>query len=305
MTMLSAMRSVWERCRIIGLLLALAAALAGCSSLRFAYNSAPELAYWWLDGYADFDDAQALRVREHLADFQRWHRRTQLADYAQWLARVRGQLPEQATPALACRLIDDAMDGLNVALEQAVPSLADVALTLTPAQIAHVERRYAKGNGEFRDEFVHDSPQQRLAPRVKRAVERAQSVYGRLDAAQRERVAAALAASPFDPHATLAERRARQADVLRTLRRIAAGSEGAAPSAAQRDAARAALRDLLGRMQRSPGTEQAAYQERLKQFNCRFLADLHNSTTPQQRGVAADKLRGWEADLRALAADPR
>jgi hypothetical protein len=293
------------RSRIIGLLLALAFALAGCSSLRFAYNSAPELAYWWLDGYADFDDAQALRVREHLADFQRWHRRTQLADHARWLAGVRERLPEQATPEQACRLIDEAMDGLNTVLERAVPSLADVALTLTPAQIAHVERRYAKANGEFRDEFVRDSPERRLAPRVKRAIERAQSVYGRLDAAQRERVAAALAASPFDAEAALAERRARQADVVQTLRRIAAGEAGAAPTPAQRDAARDALRALLRRMQRPPRAEQAAAQQRLQQFNCRFVAELHNLTTPAQRAVAADKLRGWEDDLRALAVDPR
>lgn len=291
--------------RIIGLLLALAVALAGCSSLRIAYNSAPELAYWWLDGYADFDDAQALRVREHLADFQRWHRRTQLADHARWLAGVRARLPEPATPEQACRLIDEAMDGLNTVLEQAVPSLTDVALTLTPAQIAHVERRYAKANGEFRDEFVRDSPERRLAPRVKRAVERAQSVYGRLDPAQRERVAAALAASPFDAEAALAERRARQADVVQTLRRIAAGEAGAAPTAAQRDAARDALRALLQRMQRPPSTEQAAARRRLQQFNCRFIAELHNLTTPAQRAVAADKLRGWEDDLRALAVDPR
>ena len=291
------------RCRIIGLLFALAALLAGCSSLRFAYNSAPELTYWWLDGYADFDATQALRMREHLATWQRWHRRTQLTDYAGWLARVRAVAAEPATPAQACRLLDDAMARLDVALEQAVPSLADMALTLTPVQLAHIERRYAKGNDEFREEFVHDTPVRRLAPRVKRAVERAQSLYGRLDAAQRERLAAALAASPFDAEATLAERGARQADVLQTLRRIAAS--GDAPGAAQRDVAREALRGVLQRLQRSPRGEHAAYQQQLKQYNCRFAAELHNLTTPAQRSAAADKLRGWEEDLRALAADPR
>ncbi len=291
------------RCRIIGLLFALAALLAGCSSLRFAYNSAPELVYWWLDGYADFDATQALRMREHLATWQRWHRRTQLTDYAEWLARVRAVAAEPATPAQACRLLDDAMARLDVALEQAVPSLADMALTLTPVQLAHIERRYAKGNDEFREEFVHDTPARRLAPRVKRAVERAQSLYGRLDAAQRERLAASLAASPFDAEATLAERRARQADVLQTLRRIAAS--GAAPGAAQRDAAREALRGLLQRLQSSPRSEHAAYQRSLTQYNCRFAAELHNLTTPVQRSAAADKLRGWEEDLRVLAADAR
>ena len=39
--------------------------------------------------------------------------------------------------------------------------------------------------------------------------------------------------------------------------------------------------------------------------NCRFVATLHNGTTPAQRQHAADKLRSWEADLRLLAAERR
>ena len=47
---------------IIGLLCLALAGLSGCSALRLGYNTAPELAYWWIDGYADFDDAQAPQV---------------------------------------------------------------------------------------------------------------------------------------------------------------------------------------------------------------------------------------------------
>ncbi|MFN3295795.1 hypothetical protein [Caldimonas sp.] len=36
---------------------------------------------------------------------------------------------------------------------------------------------------------------------------------------------------------------------------------------------------------------------------CELLAGLHNRTTAAQRHTAAQRLRGWEADLRALAAD--
>ncbi|MCX7224461.1 MAG: hypothetical protein NT071_02345, partial [Burkholderiales bacterium] len=50
--------------RIIGLLLALL--LSGCSALRLGYSQAPELAYWWLDSYFDFTEAQTTRVRADL-----------------------------------------------------------------------------------------------------------------------------------------------------------------------------------------------------------------------------------------------
>jgi len=34
--------------------------------------------------------------------------------------------------------------------------------------------------------------------------------------------------------------------------------------------------------------------------NCAWLAELHNSTTAEQRRHAHDKLRGWQADAKAL-----
>src|SRR5580765_4822032 len=64
-TMSSAMLSVFRtfglRSLIIGAVLAL---LGACSALRIGYGAAPDLVYWWLDGYVDFDDTQTPRVRE-------------------------------------------------------------------------------------------------------------------------------------------------------------------------------------------------------------------------------------------------
>ena len=66
----------------------------------------------------------------------------------------------------------------------------------------------------------------------------------------------------------------------------------------------AALRMFAEQAQRSPRPPYRAYQQRLKQFNCEFAAQLHNATTPAQRQAAADTLKGWETDLRVLAAEP-
>ena len=82
-------RNVVTRLRIIVALLLLAPALlTGCSALRFGYNQAPELAFWWLDGYADFDEAQSRQARERIAQWFSWHRRSQLPDVAALLART-------------------------------------------------------------------------------------------------------------------------------------------------------------------------------------------------------------------------
>ncbi len=279
---------------IIGLLWLALAGLSGCSALRLGYNTAPELAYWWIDGYADFDETQAAQTRDALAAWFAWHRRTQLPDYAALLARAQTEVLADTTPEKACAWWAEMRRRTETAFEHAMPLAAGIAATLTPAQIRHIERRQAKANAEFRDEYLADDAQERQARAVKRAIERAERVYGRLDEAQRARVAAVVAASPFDAALWLDERRRRQRDALEVLRRIAGD-----PAAA--DQAVPALRAWAQRVERSPRPEHGRHQEQLTRYNCAFAATLHNTTSPAQRQAAADRLKGWESDLRALA----
>jgi Family of unknown function (DUF6279) len=269
--------------------------LGACSALRIGYSQAPELAYWYLDGYADFNKNQSPKVREALSDWFKWNRSTQLPDYAALLAKAEVQLANNATPAQACQWFDDVSSRFDVALERALPSLADVVLTATPEQLQHLEKRFAKGNKELLADFAQPDPDDRLKASVKRSVERAESLYGKLDDAQRERVKAAVISSPFDVELWVAERKARQQDVLQTVRRLLADK-------ASNEQAQAAVRMLVERSRRSPRDSYSAYQQRLTQYNCAVAAQTHNLTTPVQRKFAAQKLKGWEGDLRALTA---
>jgi len=281
------------RALIIAVLAVAAALLSACSALRLGYGQAPELAYWWLDGYADFDDPQTVRVRADLAAWFAWHRRSQLPDYADLLSRAQAELPADTTPQRICLWWDQLRSRIDVGLEQGVPAAADLMLTLKPAQWQHMERRYAKGNAEFRDEYLDADPAQRLKDSVQRAIARAETVYGRLDEGQRQLVAATVAQSPFDAELWLAERQRRQQDALALMRQ----------PPATRDAAQAALRAYVEHVKRSPRDDYRRYAQRLTTFNCGFAATLHNATTAAQRQAAVQKFKGWEDDLRALAAD--
>lgn len=287
----------WVGRRWAGVVLAATLLLAGCSGLRFAYNQGPELAYWWLDGYADFDDIQAARVREALTAWFRWHRSTQLDDYAVLLARAQHDVVGDVTPQQLCEWNAGLRRRVELAFDQAAPPLAELMATLSPAQVQHIERRYAKSNAEFRREFLQPEPGERLAASVKRAVDRAETFYGRLDAAQRERLARGVVESPFYAELWLSERQARQQDSLAVLRRLQAN-----PSAESRPAqARAELQRIGGSLYHSPREAYRVYGERLIDYNCALAAELHNSTTPAQRETLAGKLRGWEHDVRLLA----
>ena len=105
--MLSSLRGVVSRWAIIAALVLLSVGLTGCSAVRFGYNQAPELVYWWLDGYADFDDPQSRRVRDMLGQWFGWHRRTQLPDYANLLQRAQADVLADSNNAQAVRMRTD------------------------------------------------------------------------------------------------------------------------------------------------------------------------------------------------------
>ena len=279
----------------VWIIAAAVALLAGCSAVRLVYNQGQTFAYWWLDGYFDFDLEQGNRAREALSDWFRWHRATQLPDYAGLLVQAQRQILQDITPAEVCRWSDDLRRRLEVAYAQGVPALAELLRTLTPEQVRNVEKRYQKADSEFRNDYLQATRAEQLEAANKRTVSRAEMVYGRLDDAQRKMIADGIAASPFDAKRWLVERQARQREIVDTLRSL---------QAAHADAARAeaALRLFVAHAVLSPRPAYREYQQRLYDYNCALVARLHNSTTPEQRRHGAERLQCWEDDLRALAA---
>lgn len=281
---------------IIGLLLlALGPALTGCSALRLAYGNGPQLAWYWIDGYFDFNREQSVAVKRGIDQWFAWHRATQVNEYAALLATARQSVSEPTTAAAACRWQAQTRELLEPALQRAIAEFAEVVPLMTEAQLRQLEKRYTRNNDEMRRDFLQPDPTERLKKSVERAVERAETVYGSLDEAQLRVISAGVAASPFNPEAWLAERQRRQKDALQTLRRLVAEK----PDKEQRIAA---LRGVAQRWEASVNPEYRAYQLRLADYNCALAAQIHNATTPKQRQKARYNLRGWEEDLRSLLA---
>jgi hypothetical protein len=287
------------RLRVL-IITALLPLVVGCSAIRLAYGQGPELAYWWLDAYADFTAEQSPRVRDLLHDWFAWHRATQLDDYVDLLASARLQLQGDSTPQQACAWFDQIKLRLVTAYERAVPAIESVGRSLAPEQIEHMERRFAKTNEEFQHEYLQALPAERLEASVKRALDRAETLYGRLDDKQRTLLADRITASPFEPELWIAERRARQQQILAVARMLRAARTR--DDAATADRLQAALRALAIQISESPRAGYRAYAKQLNEYNCSVFAQLHNTTTASQRKRAAEKLKGWEDDLRALAA---
>lgn len=269
----------------------LAAGLAACSTARLAYNQAPNLTYWWLDGHIDFTSEQTPQVRSKIDDFFQWHRSTELPAYSRQLRAWQDLALRDISPAEACTEFETIRQRIDAAAERMVAPMARVALQLDAVQLANLQRRQAKSNEDFAKEHLRPNAERALEERLKKAVERSERFYGPLTTAQRELLRDEVRRSPWDAERTQAERERRQADLLNTVRALQAN-----PAIAEQ-----AVREHVARISRSPTPGYPAYSAQLVQHGCAQFAALHNSTTPAQRANAINALRGYEDDVVSLA----
>ncbi|MFW2357900.1 DUF6279 family lipoprotein [Hydrogenophaga sp.] len=269
-----------------------AATLTACTATRLAYNQAHNATYWWLDSHVDFNNGQSTPVRSDINAFFQWHRTNELPVYAGLLQRWQTLAVQDLTGAQVCAEFDVIRQRIDRAADASMQPMARLALQLDAAQLEHLKSRQAKSNVEFEDDFLQASADARIEKRFDRALGRGEMLYGSLNAAQKELVRNNIKASPFDPQRTQAERLRRQADLLQTVKQ----AQAAPDSAAER------VRGHIARISQSPTPGYKAYADELVRQGCAQFAQLHNTTTPEQRANAVRVLKGYEDDLRVLSA---
>lgn len=271
-------------------------------ALKLGYNQGPTLLYWWADAYADFQGgAQSERVKQLIEQWFVWHRRERLPAYAQLLERAHTQVQQPVlTPQAVCGVADEAKALLRVDYEKALPSLAELMLTLTPEQLDHVQKKFDKNHRKFRDLFMDPQREDRLKAQAKKVEDRLKMVYGSLGDDQHRKLLQLLAASPYDPALWLAERRQLQHDALarlRTLQQAHAAQPGNPQALAQ---AQALLRNVGQQAEHSPRPAYREQQQKVIAYNCLLTAEMHNAMSPAQRQFAAQKIARWHEDVLAL-----
>jgi len=276
------------------LVLSVCTLLAACSTLRIGYSQADTIAYWWMDRYLDFSSAQTPQVRQALAQWQLWHRTRQLPEDMALLEQAAQEAAADATATQACRWWKAVQARQETYLLALIDPLADTLGSLDEAQLKHLQTRLDSSNREWRDTYLRGDSDQRHRASVERIIDRADTLYGRIDSAQRRFISERLRSSPWDPHRWLQERQRQQQEMVTTLR--ATTQPGL--DKAQRSAL---LRTWAGYTVRPSDEAARSYREQLVRFQCELAADLHNRTTPEQRQHAVERLQGWSADLRGAA----
>ena len=273
----------------------LAMMLNSCGTARLTYSNGETLSYWWLDGYIDISAEQSPQVKEELANLLAWHRKTQLPDYIQWLRSAQGRMQRNVTIANLGRDSSDVTQRLQRLTDQAAPGLADLARSLQPAQLAHLQKKFNSNNDKFRKDTMRGDTDERQRQRFKKVLEQAEYWFGDFSAEQEAIIRAASDNRLLKPEWVLAERIRRQAGLITLLQRIQTEKAG------REQAARWIADYLKQDGERGATPERKEFFERLQEANLQMTMLIINSTTPAQRGKAVARAQQWIDDFSALA----
>ncbi len=266
--------------------LCLVALVAGCSALGFAYNNADTWLRWQAGRFLDLDAGQTWELDARIDAFLGWHRAEALPQYARLAQEAVARLERGASREDLDWGYDAVRAQARAGLRRAGAELGDFLDRLTPAQVAHLETRFAAENRKYAELWLAGTNGERRERRHARIVKVLEDWLGELSDAQRERIRQYSEGTPLQAEGRDADRRRRQAELLAMLRaRESAGRVGEWAAHWERG--------------RDPGFA-AANRAATERF-LGLLAELERSLSPAQRAHAVRRLRGYARDFQVLA----
>lgn len=282
------------------LIASVALAVAGCSTIRFGYDKLPFLAGWEIDRYLDLASEQEAIADRQLRAVQAWHRKAQLPKYAVLLKQIEAEVAQVDAPMTAERIADWRRAALATwpeLVDHLAPGVAELAVTLTPAQLDHFEKALAEANRKIETEYFVGKPAKTLREaRIKRSRERAESFLGPLNGPQLARVA-----QRADDEGTLATshwwalRLPRQRILVELFRDLASRRPPI-------DEATARTRTALLSLVQPTDPVLRARAQAAEDAGDRYQAGMLAETSVVQRRHLVERLRGYGSDLDRLMA---
>ncbi|WP_308923230.1 DUF6279 family lipoprotein [Janthinobacterium sp. J1-1] len=281
------------------LLVLMLVVVAGCSSLRLAYNNGDTVLYWWLNAYVDLDRDQKGWVREDIDKLFDWHRKTQLKDYVEILRK--GQKQVQGNPTQADLLADysEIKSRTQSLLLKAAPDLADLARSLKPEQIAQMEKKFKSNNDDYRKKFLTGDQEKRQQLRYKKSMEQFELWFGSFSGEQETLIRKASDARPLDNEIWLDERMRRQRNVLTLVQKVQNEKLGKEATVALINTL---IKDSFERLEHS---DRKAFFDAFENSTAQMILTVIKIATPAQKAHAVKRMQGWIDDFNSLAAQPK
>jgi len=269
--------------------------LAGCASVvRIAYNNSDVAVRMMANEYFDLQGEQADLFKVRLTRLHEWHRLEELPRYAQALDSAAVRVQRGATRADVAWAVATIRARYQALASQAVDESVAVLVTLSPANITALEKKFAESNRKFAKEFLDGDRAEREARRIDAITDRLEEWLGSLSGEQRRLIADYVRTQPANQALRLADRKARQREFVELLQR-----ERNAP------ALRASLRAVFVEYEAQRGPEYARVWSEWQERMITLVTEILAAASPAQRQYAAARLRSYADDFRALADEGR
>jgi hypothetical protein len=273
---------------VVVLLAALVA--AGCSGARVVYGQLDVLLPWYFRDYVELDAGQRDQLRRSVETLLAWHRETEVGRYASFFRELSAEVGSPLAPGRLEAARQDLETFWDDIARRVAPDGAALLATLSDEQVESLFERMAREDRDLARESADRGPAERVERRARSLTRQVERWTGRLDASQREVVAACARELRGDTEGWLASRRAWQA----ALREALAGREDPAALAAR-------LGHLL-----ADGEDfwVPSYRENFqadRQRVLRMLEDIDQSLSGRQRKHLQERLERWALDLDAIA----
>ena len=269
--------------------------LQGCSAVRLGYGNADSLARWWLDKYIDMAPEQDALVRERLARFHAWHRKSQLPDYVALLRQGQKFVAGRPVAADALSLGDGIIRRSRTLAEQATPDIADFLLAVSAGQIERMAGHMAEKNADYaREAQLADGESGQRKARYKRLLERAEYWFDDFSGAQQEALRQLVDGQGTGSQFWYEERLRRQHDWLTLVRQVQREHP-------PREQVIQMLRDYAARFDLPGDPARLAQAIALRRASAEIAVAIHAITTAAQRAHAEHKLDELIRDFTELS----
>lgn len=267
--------------------------LAACSLLTLAYQQTPRVISSWASQQAQLSPDQSDALRDGLENSLQWHQREVLPAWIDVAKHWAARAPADWSATELCQDLERVRAQVKSTLQHSLLPWAQLAQTLSAAQLAALAKSRADAQQDFREDFIEPSASAVLERRLERAQSQWERLYGDLSAPQIARLRAHLARSPWEPIAQQHIRQQHEAALLRLLHQARTEHWGASRL-------QTALGAWLDAIWSPPDAPQRAQQASFWSHSCEMIADMHRRSDAKQRRHLALQLHRYAEAFEGL-----
>ncbi len=281
----------------LALLVCISSLLCSCSSIQLGYNQADFLIKWWIDDYIDLSSDQVRFYDQAFPAVAKKHRQEELPKALQKLRILRSKLDQPLMIDDGVMLVKDiqsfSRNSVNLLLEDA----STLAFMLKANQMVHMENAFVKSNKKYQSDYLKGTTDEQFDKRVEKIIERAESIGGSLNKAQKTQIRDIAKEHLMDMSMAYQTRLFKQQLILKTLKQITQDQ----PTPAQ---VKNILSQLLDDLEFGSTKEQKEFESNRMINSGILIAKITQVFDDQQRKKSQVKIHNWEKDLQILIPQP-